>query len=116
MKYQLCVLFVVAGSAGAVELPQPRHDLAACENRWFLKEGEESNARMLGFAYVDPTAGVTFEVDGEVTINDGGVLVRKPNLLENKARIIVRAPANFRVACLSDEDVRRWVCREYRTG
>jgi tetratricopeptide (TPR) repeat protein len=97
-------LFVVAGTVGAAGFPPASHHLADCENRWFLKGAEDSNARILGFAYVDPTAGVTFEVDGEVAIGDDGALVRKANPLEGKARLIVRAEANVEIACLSDEE------------
>jgi tetratricopeptide (TPR) repeat protein len=103
MKLEFYALLLVAGSADASGFPPSTQHLADCENRWFLKGTEESNVRMLGFAYVDPTAGVTFEVDGEVATGADGALVRKPNALEGKARIIVRADANFEIACLSDE-------------
>ena len=74
-----------------------------CENKWFLVGPEESQVRVLGFAYIDPTAGFTLEHNGEVGLNENGDLVRLPSELKDKARVIIRATSDFKAACLSND-------------
>jgi tetratricopeptide (TPR) repeat protein len=96
-------LLLMAGVAGASEFPPSVHSIADCDNRWFLAEGQDPSVRFLGFAYVDPTAGITIEHNGEVVLGAEGALVRKPNALDKKARVIARVGSNVRIACLSDD-------------
>jgi tetratricopeptide (TPR) repeat protein len=104
MKTTILALLLIVPSAHAAEFPPSSEHIADCENRWFLKESDEPSLRVLGFAYVDPTQGVTFEYDGDVALNEQGRLFRKTLGVE-KARMIVRVSTNFEIACLSDAQV-----------
>ncbi len=62
---------------------------------------------MLGFAYIDPDAGFTFEAHGDVVLDAQGEPIRKPDQLEGKARLIMRVAQNVKVACLDAGTVAR---------
>ncbi len=102
MKALLRLALIASLSAAAADFPAATDRVADCENRWFLLEGRDPASRILGFAYVDPTAGVTFEHNGDVDVGADGSLVRKPFELKDKARLIVRVGANLQIVCLSD--------------
>jgi tetratricopeptide (TPR) repeat protein len=88
----------------AQEFPPLSQHIADCENKWVLAAGTQSaDTRVLGYVYVDPTAGVTVELHGEVEPAPSGALIRRPGELEGKARLILRIESNIAVACLSDE-------------
>jgi tetratricopeptide (TPR) repeat protein len=106
MKAWFCGLLLAAAAAAAdaaAQFPPSSHRLADCENRWFLKEVADPSIRLLGFAYVDPDAGVTIEDNGKVAISADGALARMPDTRANKMRLIVRGVSNFEIACLSSE-------------
>lgn len=54
----------------------------------------------VGFLYVDPAAGFTLEYRGLVGLTPEGTMVRQPNELEGKSRLIMRITANLPAACL----------------
>jgi tetratricopeptide (TPR) repeat protein len=92
-------------SGVAAEFPSVTGSIADCEDQWFLVRGKDPTTRVLGFAYVDPQVGVTFEHRGEVEVTDAGELIRKPFEMEGKARLIQRVESNFDVTCLSEAQV-----------
>jgi tetratricopeptide (TPR) repeat protein len=103
----------------AQEFPPLSQHIADCENKWVLAANTQSpDARVLGYVYVDSTAGVTLELHGDVELAQGGALIRRPSELEGKARLILRIDSNIPVACLSDEQAaqvglpREWEFRE----
>jgi tetratricopeptide (TPR) repeat protein len=103
----------------AQEFPPLSQHIADCENKWILSENSRSaDARVLGYLYVDPTAGFTVELHGNVELAQDGTLIRRPSELEGKARVILRLDSNVPVACLSDEQIaqlglpREWEFRE----
>jgi tetratricopeptide (TPR) repeat protein len=111
-NHKLCILTSLVlfgvGAAYAQEFPPLSQHIADCENKWILSESAKSDeVRELGYVYVDPTAGVTIELHGEVELDQSGALVRRPSLLEGKARVIVRVASNGVVACLSDNQTER---------
>src|SRR5207344_524524 len=79
--------------------------IASCENHWFLKQAKDPDARVLGFAYIDPEAGFTFQFEDEIVADKDGAWSRKPNPLRDKASMKIRVGTNFPVACLNDADV-----------
>jgi len=103
MRHALCALLLLPALARAAEFPPTTHKLSDCENRWFLKEAQRPNVRLLGFAYVDPDAGVTIEVNGDVAISQDGTLQRTPGSYDKDRRLIIRGMSNLEIACLSDE-------------
>ena len=106
MKQFLCLLlFLSSTSAIADGFPPLDGRVSNCENRWFLKSTDDPLIHLLGFAYLDPTAGFTFEHNGEVKINESGDIVRLPSEFRDKARLIIRFDSDFKVACLSNEIV-----------
>ena len=102
MKALISLSLICALPAVAADFPSPADRIADCENRWFLIEGRDPESRILGFAYVDAAAGVTFEHNGSVGIAADGALERKPSERKDKARLIVRVGANYEVACLTE--------------
>lgn len=104
MKTNLIALLLIVPSVHAAEFPPVSEHIADCENRWFLKETDDPAVRMLGFAYVDPTQGVTFEYDGDVALDEHGQLFRKTLGIE-KARVIARITTNLEILCLSGAQV-----------
>jgi tetratricopeptide (TPR) repeat protein len=101
-KLLFCLSLLATISASAADFPPTAHRLADCENRWFLKEVARPNVRVLGFAYVDPAAGVTIEANGEVAISAAGTLYRKQDASRPGTRLIVRGVSNLEIACLTD--------------
>jgi tetratricopeptide (TPR) repeat protein len=102
MKALLPLTLLVSFPAVAADFPVARDRIADCENQWFLLEGQNPALRILGFAYVDPSAGVTIEHNGEVGIGPDGSLERKPFELKEKARLIIRATGNYEIVCLNE--------------
>lgn len=102
MKSFVYLALVMSLPVGAADFPDPTDRIADCENRWFLVASRTPESRVLGFAYVDPDAGPTFEHDGEVVLTADGQWRRKPSELEGKARLIVRVEENLPVVCLDD--------------
>jgi tetratricopeptide (TPR) repeat protein len=82
--------------SGELATPQP---VALCENRWFAAEGT-SGKLFLGYLYIDPEAGFTFEHYGDFRIDGGQATVVKSDL-RDKARLIVRVTNNFPARCLT---------------
>lgn len=106
MKLALLLLALVAIPNARAAFPPATDHIADCENRWFLGQNSQNpDVRVLGFAYIDPEAGFTFEFRGDVALDAKGKLVRKPDQLEGKARLIVRVGQNVNVACLDGETV-----------
>jgi len=86
-----------------VEMLKFDQRIANCENRWFgakLRDGKI----ILGFVYIDPLAGFTFENYGSLN-NVNGVLQATPTELLGKARLITRITQNFPATCLTDAQV-----------
>jgi len=96
---------LIAATSASGMFPPDKDPIANCENRWFLKQGKEPEARVLGFAYIDPEAGFSFEFEDYIVIDKDGNWVRKPNPLHGKASLKVRVESNVPVACLDKEDV-----------
>jgi len=109
----LLLAFMVASSPdnsaalnSAVTFPPETDPIAGCENRWFLKkEAKDPETRVLGFAYIDPEAGFTFEFEDEIVAGKDGSWVRKPNPMHGKASMKVRVGSNISVACLDKQEV-----------
>jgi tetratricopeptide (TPR) repeat protein len=97
----LLFLFPITCIAGG--FPPSKDRVSNCENQWFLKSTKDTEVQLLGFAYMDPSAGFTFEHNGDVGLNENGEIIRLPNELKDKARLIIRVSSDFKAACLSDE-------------
>ncbi len=105
-KTAALLLALSAAPAAWAAFPPATDQIADCENRWFFgRDNKDPDARVLGFAYIDPEAGFTFEFHGEYTLDAKGEPVRKPDPLEGKARLIFRVAQNGHVACLDDATV-----------
>jgi tetratricopeptide (TPR) repeat protein len=102
MKALLSLTLICSLPSVAAEFPAANDRIADCEDQWFLLEGRDPGSRILGFAYVDPTVGVTIEHNGDVSVAPDGSLERKPFELKDKARLIMRVTANYEVACLTE--------------
>ncbi len=108
MKTAILLLALLATPNAQAAFPPATDHIADCENRWFLGQNfKDPDVRVLGFAYIDPEAGFTFEAHGDVALDAKGELVRKPDQLEGKARLIIRVGQNVNVACIGDETVTR---------
>lgn len=87
-------------SAGDLEFNQP---IAECENKWFAAETEDGGV-ILGYVYIDPRAGFTFEHYG--TLEDTGNGLRAvQSEIAREARLIQRIDQNFTATCLVDAQV-----------
>jgi tetratricopeptide (TPR) repeat protein len=101
-------LTLFAGTAYAQEFPPLSQHITDCEGRWILSESSKSeDVRLLGYVYVDRNAGFTIEAHGEVTLAPDGALVRQPDPLEGKARVIIRVERNDPAVCLSDDQTKQ---------
>ena len=77
--------------------------IAECENKWVGAETEDGGV-ILGFVYVDPNAGFTFEHYG--SLDDAGEGLRAVQSdLAKEARLIQRIDQNFPATCLGDVQV-----------
>ena len=85
----LLALLPVTSIAGG--FPAPENGLSDCEDRWFLKPTEDPKIQILGFAYIDPTVGLTIEHNGEAGLNENGEVVRLPNELRDKEKWLTRS-------------------------
>jgi tetratricopeptide (TPR) repeat protein len=74
-----------------------------CENRWFGAEAQDGSV-ILGYVYIDPDAGFTFEHYGTLE-EDGGLLRAVQSNLSREARLIHRIGRNFPATCLVDDQV-----------
>ncbi len=99
---------LIACQQASAAFPAADVTIADCENHWLLAaDRKDPDLRLLGFAYIDPDAGFTFEAHGEVALDPKGNLVRRPYAFDGKARMIVRVSNNAPVACLDDATVAR---------
>lgn len=85
---------------GALKYDQ---NIANCENKWFGAEAEDGSV-FLGYVYVDPSAGFTFEHYGTLDGSKGELRAIKSDLY-GKARVIKRIGQNFPAACLTEAQV-----------
>jgi tetratricopeptide (TPR) repeat protein len=108
IKLLFLSLSLTASHSALAAFPPATDRIADCENRWFLgQNAKDADVRVLGFAYIDPEEGFTFEAHGDVALDTKGELLRKPDQLEDKARLIVRVGENVSVACLDAATVTR---------
>lgn len=77
--------------------------IANCENKWFGAEGSDGKV-FLGYVYIDPSAGFTFEHYGYLDSSTGRLRAVKSELYD-KARLIKRIGENFPASCLTDAQV-----------
>ncbi len=74
--------------------------IADCENLWFAAR-EEEDMLVLGFVYVDPEAGFTYEHYGELVLSEG-VFQAVPSDRQGTTRVIHRIGVNVPATCLTD--------------
>ena len=92
-------------STALAQNPQARvlkfdQNIADCENSWFGAEAQDGSV-ILGYVYVDPAAGFTFEHFG--TLEEvAGSLRAVQSELAKEARLIQRIGHNFPATCLID--------------
>jgi len=77
--------------------------IANCENTWFGAERTDGRIA-LGYVYIDPSQGFTFEDYGYLDESSGS-LRAIPSDLHGKARVIVRIGENFPAVCLTESQV-----------
>ena len=77
--------------------------VAECENKWFGAEAEDGGV-ILGYVYIDPSAGFTFEHYGAL-VDAGEGMRAVESSLAGKARLIHRIDHNFAAICLSEAQV-----------
>ncbi len=77
--------------------------IANCENKWSGFKDRDGKTQ-LGYVYVDPSAGFTFELYGKLESTEGHIRAIKSEL-HGKARVIVRIEHNFPAMCLSESQV-----------
>lgn len=77
--------------------------IANCENKWFGAEGRDGKV-FLGYVYIDPGAGFTFEHYGYLDSSTGRLRAVKSELYD-KARFIKRIGENFPASCLTEVQV-----------
>jgi tetratricopeptide (TPR) repeat protein len=77
--------------------------VANCENKWFAAKGKDGTVT-LGYVYIDPSAGFTFEHYGQLDSTAGGLRAIKSELYD-KARVIHRIEQNFAASCLTEVQV-----------
>ena len=80
-----------------------RQTIADCEQSWFGAEANDGSV-FLGYAYIDPYAGFTFEHYGRLE-GKGEALRAVPSDLIGKARLIQRVGHNFPATCLLADQV-----------
>lgn len=97
-----CVVGSLTPPAEAGEL-EFNQTIADCENKWF---GAETGAGevILGYVYVDPSAGFTFEHYGTLEEIGGGLRAVQSEIAR-EARVIQRIGHNFPAICLSQAQV-----------
>lgn len=105
----LCLLVaLLLAPAAHAAFPPANATIADCEDHWFLaQDAKHPDLRVLGFAYIDPQAGFTFEARGEIALDANGAWTRKTDSLAGKARVIVRVEHNVPVTCLDEASVAR---------
>jgi tetratricopeptide (TPR) repeat protein len=74
--------------------------IADCENKWFAAEAADGGL-VLGYVYIDPSAGFTFEYYGNLD-NSGDTLRAVKSELHAEARLITRIGNNFPAACFTE--------------
>jgi tetratricopeptide (TPR) repeat protein len=74
--------------------------ISQCENRWFVA-ATEGGKDLLGYVYIDPAAGFTFEHYGHLD-QSGGALRAVRAEFNDEARVIHRIDFDFQAACLSE--------------
>jgi len=77
--------------------------IANCEGKWFGAKGQGEKI-VLGYAYMDPSEGFTFEHYGSLDTSAGN-LRAVPSDTQGKARLISRVDRNFPASCLTDAQV-----------
>ena len=77
--------------------------IADCENGWFGAAAQDGSV-ILGYVYIDPSAGFTFEHYGTLE-EDRGALRAVQSDLSREARLIQRIGHNFPATCLDDGQV-----------
>jgi tetratricopeptide (TPR) repeat protein len=98
----ICWSFLAQAQAKTPEAGEMKFDqhVANCENKWFGARTVDGKV-VLGYVYIDPTAGFTFENYGHLDISDGKLHAIKSDLY-GKARVITRIGQNFPATCLSE--------------
>jgi tetratricopeptide (TPR) repeat protein len=97
-------LFVVPGpTPGQTSAPLSitfDQKVSQCENNWFVAERHDGG-NVLGFAYIDASAGFTFEHYGQLD-RSNGKLVAIASELQGKSRLIQRIEHDFAADCLDE--------------
>lgn len=97
-----CITAALAQASEAGEL-MFEQSIADCENKWFGARAENGGV-ILGYVYIDPSAGFTFEHYG--TLDEaGGALSAVQSDLSKEARLIHRIGRNFPATCLTEVQV-----------
>lgn len=108
MKHLCVAIAFCCASTALAEVPRAGEltfdqTVAECENSWFGAEAQDGSV-ILGYVYVDPSAGFTFEHYGTLE-EDGGALRAIQSDLSKKARLIQRIGHNFPATCLVEDEV-----------
>jgi tetratricopeptide (TPR) repeat protein len=92
-----------AATAGASLSIEFDENVSQCENRWFVAP-TQSGENLLGYVYIDPSAGFTLEHYGRLD-ESGGTLRAVKSEIYDEARVIHRIEFDFQAACLSEDVV-----------
>jgi tetratricopeptide (TPR) repeat protein len=96
----LFLSFLPQSQASESESLKFEQRIADCENKWFGAEGADGKV-LLGYVYVDPNAGFTFEHYGYLDDSRGDLHAIKSDLYD-KARVITKIGQNFPASCLTE--------------
>lgn len=107
MKKIFAAIALCWAAAALAQTPESRllfdQTIADCENKWFGAEAGDGSI-ILGYVYIDPSAGFTFEHYG--TLEGSGAYLRAVQSdLAKEARLIQRIGRNFPAICLDDPQV-----------
>jgi tetratricopeptide (TPR) repeat protein len=101
----LCCPALAQSQPSEAEVLRFDQRIANCENQWFGAKGTDGKI-VLGYVYIDPSAGFTFEHYGYLDSSNGTLHANKSDLYD-KARLITRIGQNFPATCLTETQVAR---------
>lgn len=104
MKVILFAAVLACSALAHAQLAEPleltfAQRIAQCENAWFGARTEGGDV-VLGYVYIDPDAGFTYEHYGTLQRSDG-VLRAVPSELYGQSRVIHRIDTNVPATCLT---------------
>ena len=77
MKYLLTLLFLASiGSIQAQNVLKFDKTNVQCEDKWIAYQMDKDSTYIFGFIYIDAQAGLTFNYEGRIKINNNGKFIR----------------------------------------